>query len=130
MGNLVFKSDGFTPIVRDEKNLASEDQVKKAQSYVDQIASHQTEISRKDWAYMRFDMKEQGGVYFKVCFHYIGPYCLDPIHDGFENTKEEQNLRLQTEELRKWIPSASNLHMSIFRWSEIYCIDFPLDSKN
>ena len=77
-----------------------------------------------------YSLKEQDEVYFKVCFNSIGPHCLDPIHDGFENTKEEQNLRLQTEELKKWIPNAPNLHMSIFRWSEVYCWDFPLNNKN
>jgi hypothetical protein len=127
MRGFSFKPDGYTPIVTNDKNLASEDQVKKAQSYVDQIASQKTHVTPGDWFSLYFfrHTSEKKYLEFTVCFEQIGPYLPEQYNDDvFYHGVLREDLDLQTREVKKWIQNADDISISIDPMSEYYCVDF------
>lgn len=135
MGIAGFKADGCTPvIVQNPQCSVSDDQLKQAQFYVDQLAQQKDHIKKEDWEHVYITKNEEGEPYLRCCFQGLGPHCLDGIldvdHPAESVTAQEiSNVREQEALIRKWIPAAKDMKMDIWYWEEVYCVNFPLSKK-
>lgn len=131
MGIVHFKADGYTPIVQaEEEENINENQLKEAQSYVDQLANQRKHVKAEAWKYLYF-RKEDDGLYLRCCFDSIGPYCNAMIHDDPRVLHVyERGLGKQEDQIRAWVPNAPRVKMDIFAWSEVYCVNFQIKKYN